>query len=299
MHQLNYSHLHYFWAVANEGSIARASEQLHLTPQTISGQLRLLEQAVGEPLFNRVGRGLVLTDTGNLVKHYADEIFSLGTELSQRIRDKSADSALPVKVGLVDSIPKLVVYRLLKPLLENSEPVKLNCIEGKLDQLVGDLALHKLDILFSDTPLPAGFAVKAYNHRLGASRMGLFVQKKISRKYIAQFPQSLNNADFLLPVTSSVLRRNLDDWFQRVNVTPHVVAEFADSALLKVFGEAGTGVFPACTAISEEIEQMYHAKYIGTAEGVTETYYAISAERKLKNPAIVRINDAAHEWLDD
>ncbi len=297
MRHLNYNHLLYFWTVAREGSIARACDHLNLTPQTISGQLKLLEDHIGEPLFHRVGRGLVLSDTGKLVKNYADEIFSLGAELAQQMQEKRGDISTSITIGIVDSIPKLIAYRIIEPLLSLTTPVKPVCQEGSLDRLLGELALHKIDMVLSDRSLPAGLGIKAYNHLLGKSEVGLFMQKRRSRKLINNFPGSLDKAPFLLPVADTNLRRNLSDWFASNQIRPHVIAEFDDVALLKMFGAAGNGVFPAPSVISNEIESMYNAQLIGIAQGVSETFYAITPERKLKNQAVIRINEVAHEWL--
>lgn len=297
MRHLNYNHLFYFWTVAREGSIARASETLHLTPQTISGQLKLLEESVGAPLFHRVGRGLTLTDTGHLVNQYADEIFSLGAELTQQVRSQQPGRPAAIKVGIVNSIAKLIAYRILRPVLELEERVRIVCWEGDLEELLADLAIHRLDLVISDRPIPTGLDVKAYNHLLGESSVSFFAQKKIAAKYARSFPNSLNNAPVLLPVHSSALRRSLEDWFDRVTVTPRVVAEFDDSALLKAFGEAGIGVFPAPSAITTEVEYTYHARVIGSIDEVSESYYAISPERKLKHPAILCIQQAAQTRL--
>jgi len=299
MRHLNYNHLLYFWTVAREGSIVRACEHLHLTPQTISGQLKLLEDNVGEPLFHRVGRGLVLSDTGVLVKTYADEIFSLGAELVQQVQEKRGDITTTVTIGIVDSIPKSIAHRIVEPLLTLETPVKPVCQEGSLDRLLGELALHKIDIVLSDRSLPTGLGIKAYNHLLGKSEVGLFVEKKRSRKLKTKFPQSLDKAPFLLPVADTNLRRNLSEWFASNQIRPHIIAEFDDVALLKMFGAAGNGVFPAPSAISAEIENMYNAQMIGIADGVAETFYAITPERKLKNHAAIRINEVAHKWLSD
>jgi LysR family transcriptional activator of nhaA len=297
MRHLNYNHLLYFWTVAQEGSIARASDQLNLTPQTISGQLKLLEDSVGEPLFHRVGRGLTLSDTGQFVNEYANEIFSLGAELAQYVKEKRPNSPKSVTIGIVDSIPKSIAYRILEPLLTMDTPVRPVCLEGSLDKLLGELALHKIDMMLSDRVLPTGLGIKAYNHSLGKSEVGLFIQKKQSKKFKNKFPHSLNSAPFLLPVANTALRRNLSDWLTHHSISPRVVAEFDDVALLKMFGAAGKGVFPAPAAISAEIESMYNAHLIGIAEGVTESFYAITPERKLKNQAVIRINEIAHEWL--
>jgi LysR family transcriptional activator of nhaA len=298
MRHLNYNHLLYFWTIAREGSIARASEHLHLTPQTLSGQLKLLEESVGEPLFHRVGRGLVLSDAGELVKHYADEIFSIGAELAQRVSEKQPGSSESVTIGIVDSIPKLVAYRLLEPVFSMGAPIKLSCHEGALEKLLAELALHKIDMVLSDRPLPKGLGVKAYNHSLGSSSVGLFIQKKLAAKLAKKYPSSLNHAPFLLPAMGSTLRHALEEWFEKITIAPRVIAEFEDSALLKTFGAAGVGIFPAPSAIADEVEKMYNARFIGLAEGVSETFYAISPERKLKNAAVVQINEAAHSWLD-
>lgn len=297
MRHLNYNHLLYFWTVAREGSIARASEVLHLTPQTISGQLKLLEASIGEPLFHRVGRGLVLSDAGQLVNQYADEIFSLGAELTQRVRSKDPGTPRALNVGIVNSLPKLIAYRTLRPALELEDPIRIVCWEGDLENLLGDLAVHRLDLVLSDRPIPTGLSVKAYNHKLGESGIAFFAHKNAASKFIKRFPGSLDNAPMLLPVHTGALRRNLDDWFEQMDVNPRVVAEFDDSALMKVFGDAGIGVFPAPTSIENEVASMYHARPIGSAQGLTETYYAISPERKLKHPAVVRIIEAARMSL--
>lgn len=297
MRHLNYNHLLYFWTVASEGSIARASEVLHLTPQTISGQLKLLEEAIGEPLFHRAGRGLVLTDTGRVVSQYAEEIFSLGAELTQRMRGGESGSPVSFNVGIVNSIPKLIAYQLIEPALALKDDIRIVCREGELEGLLGDLAVHKLDLLISDRPVPTGLHVKAYSHPLGESRVQFFAQKNLAYRYISKFPGCLDGAPVLLPVTGTTLRRSLEEFFERKGMVPRVVAEFDDSALLKVFGEAGAGFFPAPEAIAEQVEHMYHAKSIGNVDGVTERFYAISPERKIKHPAVVRITEVAREHL--
>lgn len=297
MRHLNYSHLLYFWTVAREGSIAAAAEVLHLTPQTISGQLKLLEESIGEALFQRAGRGLVLTETGHLVNQYAEEIFALGTELAQRVRNHEGGRPAALTVGVVNSIAKLIAYRLLQPALELEEPMRAVCHEGEFEQLLGDLAVHKLDLVVSDRPVPVGLSLKAYSHSLGESAVAFFAQRRRSASYMKMFPGSLDGAPVLLPARSTMLRRELDEWFDRTGVSPLVVGEFDDSALMKAFGEAGIGLFPAPLAIAAEVEHMYHARAIGTLEGIRETYYAISPERKLKHPAVVQITAAARESL--
>ena len=296
MRHLNYSHLHYFWTVANEGSIARAAEVLHITPQTISGQLKLLDEAVGEPLFQRAGRGLALTDTGTLVKQYANDIFALGGELAQVVRGRQAASQV-LNVGIVHSIAKLISYRVLQPVVAADSDMRLSCVEGDLDELLAHLSVHRLDLVLSDRRMPVNTSVKAYNHTLGDSAIALFCKPAAIRRYKTHFPQSLHGAPMLMPGRGSAMRRELDDWFEQVEIEPRVVAEFDDSALLKMFGAGDAGVFPAPHAIAPEIERMYSARVIGLAEGVRETYLAISPERRLKNPAVLAVIERAREQL--
>ncbi|MFU8815385.1 MAG: transcriptional activator NhaR [Pseudomonadales bacterium] len=297
MRHLNYNHLLYFWTVAREGSVARAAEVLHLAPQTISGQIKLLEEAVGATLFNRVGRHLVLSESGQLVKQYADEIFSLGAELAQRMKNHQPGMPSTLNVGIVSSIAKLIAYRILQPALELEGEFRVVCLEGDLQKLLADLAIHRLDLVVSDHPIPAGLGVKAFNHLLGESGISFFAPARRAGRYARTFPASLDQAPVLLPVSGSVARRRLDDWFEQVGVQPMVVAEFDDSALLKAFGQAGAGVFPAPSAIAAQIESMYSAREIGRVAQVGETYYAISPERKIKHPAVLRITEAARARL--
>jgi LysR family transcriptional activator of nhaA len=297
MRHLNYSHLLYFWTVAKEGSIAKATEVLHLTPQTISGQLKLLEESIGDPLFERVGRGLVLTELGHLVFHYADEMFSLGEELAALTR--SGELAMPttLRVGLTNSIPKLIGMRVLQPAVEGESTVRLICKEGSLESLLGDLAIHQLDLIISDCSVPGGMNVKAYSHKLGESSIGLFVKTGLARRYGARFPAALDQAPFLLPTSTNPIRRGLEDWFEAEDINPQVVAECEDSALMKAFGEEGLGVFPSPCAIQDEVELMYKCRMIAALPAVTESYYAISPERKLKHPLVLEIIDNARSLL--
>jgi LysR family transcriptional activator of nhaA len=269
---------------------------LHITPQTISGQLKLLDEEVGEPLFQRAGRGLVMTDTGRLVKQYADDIFTLGAELSQVVRGRQAEQRA-LHVGIVNSIAKLITYRILQPAITAAQPVHLACIEGDLENLLAQLSIHRLDLVISDRPIPVGLNVKAYNHSLGDSVIAFFCEPAKVKLYQASFPESLRGAPMLLPSLGSAMRRDLDDWFERVGVEPHVVADFDDSALMKMFGAAGAGVFPAPHAIAPEIERMYGARVIGLAENVRDTYIAISPERRLRQSSVLDIIERAREQL--
>lgn len=297
MRHLNYNHLLYFWTVAREGSITRASKILHITPQTISGQLKVLEESVGDSLFERAGRGLQLTETGEVVNLYADEIFTLGTELAQRVNNKSPGSPSKLNVGILNSIPKLIAFRTIAPALEMEETIKVICHEGELEKLLGDLAVHKLDLIISDRRIPSGLNVKAYNHKLGDSNISFFAQKNIAAKYAKNFPYSLDNAPMLLPAIYNPMRRDIDDWLDEMNIEPNIVAEIDDSALIKAFGEAGVGLFPAPSAVANAIEHMYHTKVIGTLDSVKETYYAISPERKIKHPGVLKITEEARTSL--
>ncbi|MBT8146027.1 MAG: transcriptional activator NhaR [Gammaproteobacteria bacterium] len=299
MRHLNYNHLLYFWTVAREGSIAKATESLHLTPQTISGQLKLLEESVGEPLFNRVGRGLVLTETGHLVFQYADEIFTLGSELSSRIKTGRVVVPAVFAVGIVNAIPKLIAYRVLQPALEADLPIRLECREGSLENLLGDLAVHQLDLILSDCSIPSGLNVKAFSHPLGNSEIVMFGKRELVKKYSKGFPQSLDQAPILLPTKDNPIRRGLEAWFEQHNISPTVVAEFEDSALMKAFGAAGTGIFPVPAATGSVVEKMYQVKQLGDTIPVSENYFAISPERKLKHPAVKRIIDTARELIFD
>lgn len=297
MNHLNYNHLQYFWAVAHEGSVMRAAESLHVTPQTISGQLRLLEESIGQPLFDRVGRRLVLSEMGHLVLEYADEIFSIGNELSQFVRGQTIAGPSLLSIGIVSSMPKLIAERIVAPALEGDHPLRIRCHEASLEQLLGELAVHKLDIVLSDQPMPQGFSLRAYNHRLGESGLAFFAKKRVARRYKRDFPACLNNAPMLLPGQNSALRRRLDEWFDSNSIAPQVMGEFDDSALLKAFGEAGAGLFAAPAVIAAEVCKMYNMTVIGETNDVSEQFYAISPERRIKHPAVSLITETARNSL--
>lgn len=298
MRHLNYNHLLYFHTVAREGSVAQAAKVLHLTPQTVSGQIKLLEDVIGEPLFLRVGRGLTLSDTGRVVQAYADEIFSVGTALVQRLQSSSQESARALRVGIVDSFPKLVSCKLLSVTLEDDEPAKLSCAEGKLESLLADLSVHKIDLILSDRPVPTELNVRAYNHALGFSDMAFFAPQSWAAVEVAEFPQCLADLPILMPDSSSALRRSLDHWFDEIEIVPNVVAEFDDSALMKTFGDAGLGAFPAPNVITGDIERNFHARPIGIINGVIESFTAISPQRRLRHPSVLRIAENAKRVLN-
>ncbi len=297
MRHLNYNHLLYFWTVAREGSIARASEVLFLTPQTISGQLKLLEDVIGKPLFVRVGRRLVLSETGHVVNQYADEIFSLGAELAQRMKSEQPGSPFVLNVGIVNSIAKLVAYQVLEPALRMTEQIRLVCWEGDLEKLLADVAVHRLDVVLSDHPIPTGLSVRAYNHLLGESEISFFAPVADAKRFRAAFPHSLDQAPMLLPLNTSALRRRLDDWFESEGLRPRIVAEFDDSALMKAFASAGAGIFAGPTALGMTLANMYGVESIGTVPELLESYYAISPERKISHPAVARILEVARATL--
>ena len=297
MRHLNYSHLQYFWAVAHEGSVVKAAERLHITPQTISGQIRLLEESIGQALFNRVGRRLVLSEMGHIVLEYADEIFSIGAELGQVVREQRAAGPSKLSVGIVNSIPKLIAERIVAPALTGEDAVRLRCKEASLEQLLGELSVHKLDIVLSDQPMPQGLSLRAFNHRLGESGLAFFSQKRGAKRYEKTFPGSLDGAPMLLPSPHSALRRRLDEWFDSHSIIPQIIGEIDDSALLKAFGEAGYGLFTGPSVIDDEICKMYSMAVIGRTDAIKEQFFAISPERRIKHPSVVRIIEAARTEL--
>ena len=290
---LNYKHLYYFWAVAKEGSIARASERLHLTPQTISAQLSLLEENMGVKLFERAGRGLQLSEAGQTTLSYADEIFQLGSELKELLKGKPSGRPLQLNVGITEALPKLIAYRLLEPALQLKDPPNIICREDNLNNLLADIAVHKLDMILSDSPMPPGVNVRAFNHLLGKCGLSFFAAKRAAPTYRDNFPHSLDGAPMLVPSYDTTLRGDLTQWFERIAVSPRIVGEFDDSALMKVFGQAGVGLFSAPTVIEQEIQQQYTVEIIGRTTEIHERFYAISAERKLKHPAVVAVSYVA------
>lgn len=294
---INYKHLHYFWVVAKEGSISRASERLHITPQTISGQLSLLEENLGEALFNRVGRNLELTETGRLALSYADEIFSLGGELEEVVRNVPEDRPLVFKVGVADVVPKSIAYRLLAPALQLPESVRIVCRENDIGSLLAELALHKIDLVIADSPIPPGVNVRGYNHQLGECGVSFLAVPQLADKLGKNFPDSLKGAPLLMPSNITVVQSRLLKWFDQLHIQPRIVGEFDDSALMKAFGQAGTGVFIAPTVIAAEVEKQYGVISIGQTDEVREQFYAISVERKITHPAVVAITETAREWL--
>jgi LysR family transcriptional regulator, transcriptional activator of nhaA len=295
METLNYHHLRYFWVVAREGGLVQAGKVLRLSHPTLSAQIHALEDSLGEKLFARAGRKLVLTEVGRMVLRYAEEIFGLGRELQEAVEGKVGARPARLEVGITDVLPKLLVRRLLQPAVAMSDAVRLICREGSFDRLLADLAQHALDVVIADSPVPSGSAVRAHNHLLGECGVGFFGAGPLVSPRRRGFPGSLDGAPVLLPAESLSLRRALNQWFDRHGVRPRVVAEFEDSALLQTFGAEGLGLFPAPSAVAKEVEAQHGVQLLGLAEGVTERCYAVTVERRLENPAVLAITRAAHQ----
>lgn len=297
MEWLNYHHLMYFWVVAREGSVARACKQLRLAQPTISGQIRELEKSLKAALFERSGRNLVLTETGRMVYRYADEIFTLGRELQDAVRSQPTGRPIDVVVGVADALPKLMVHRLLEPVLRLPEEVRVTCIDGEPDRLMAQLALNELDLVLSDGPANPRLGLRAFNHLLGECGLTFFGTEELARQYRKGFPQSLDGAPFLLPSNNAAMRRSLETWFESLGVRPKVRGEFADSALLESFGQFGDGLFAAPSAVEADVKRMYRVVVVGHEASTRERFYAVSVEKRLKHPAVVAISEAARTTL--
>lgn len=294
---INYKHLRYFWAVATEGGVARASERLHLTPQTISGQLTLLEDHLGEALFARVGRNMELTETGRLVLGYANEIFSLGSELEAVIHQLPEQRPQQFRVGVVDVLPKSIAHRILHPALQMSEPVRMTCREADLDTLLAELSVHHLDLVLADRPIPATVSTRGFSHRLGESAISFFSTKKIAKTLSGDFPYCLDGAPILLPASGTQLRAGIDQYLDKLHIHPRLIAEFDDSALMKAFGKEGAGIFIAPAVIEAEVELQYQVTTIGQINEVKEHFYAITVERRIKHPVVSAVMESTRESL--
>ena len=291
---LNFKHLRYFWMVAKSGSIARASEQLHLTPQSISGQLSEFEDVLGVKLFRRVGRGLELTETGQRMLGYADQIFTLGNELLESLQDGGQTLSVPFRVGIADSVPKMVAYRLVQPSLASRDPIKLICREGRLTTLLADLSVHRLDMVIADRPMPGNLNVRGYDHFLGESGVSVFAAESLVRQGGGRaFPAVLDGAPVLMPGAEVALHSRMLRWFESERLRPRVVGEFDDSALMMAFGQAGAGFFIGPSAIEEHVVRQYEVQVVGRIETVREQIYAITNERKLTHPIIAAICQVA------
>src|SRR5262245_60019115 len=294
MDWLNYHHLLYFWTVVREGGVSKASKVLRLAQPTVSGQIKALENAFGEKLFQRQGRSLVLTDVGQVVFRYADEIFSLGRELQDTLKGRPVSRPRRLVVGVSDSVEKRVAHRLLAPAL-GSDGVQLVVQEARPDRLVAELAAHSLDLALSDAPAPS--PVRAYSHLLGECGVGLFARPALARKLAPGFPRSMDGVPLLTAAEGAALQRSLAHWFDTRGIRPRVVGEFQDSALMESFGEAGAGVFPAPEAVESEVRAAFGVERVGAVDGVRERYWALTVERKLRHPAVVAITETARSEL--
>jgi len=297
MDWLNYHHLFYFWAVMQEGNLTAASARLRLAPSTVSAQVAQLEEALGGKLFRRVGRGLEPTDLGRTVFRYANEIFLIGREMMDTLKGNPAVGPLSLRVGIVNVLPKLIVRKILEPIFNLSETVRLVCHEDSEENLLAELGVHKLDVVLSDAPLRRGLHIKAYNHLLGECGVTFLGTKKLAKKLREGFPQSLNGAPMLVPLETTALRQWLERWFESLGIRPMIVAEFEDSALLKAFGQHGDGVFIGPSVMEEEIRRQYDVELVGRTEAIRERFYAISCERIIKHPAVTAICDVARHDL--
>jgi LysR family transcriptional activator of nhaA len=295
---MNFKHLHYFWVVARAGGVIRAGEQLHTTPQTLSSQIKLLEGRLGRKLFRKSGRGLELTEDGRVALTYADQIFGLGQELEGALRrQRSSTRVIEFRVGVSDSVAKAMAYRLLEPALQLGEPVHLHCGEGHLDDLLGQLALHRLDLVIADAPMPARLSVKAFNHALGTSTVGFFCTPEVRRTLRGAFPQCLQGAPMLLPGASTALRMQLEAWLARWKVQPVVLAEVDDGALMKAFGREGRGVVLAPAVLKDDVCAQYGVEVVGLSDELVEEFFAISVERRITHPCVAAITQAARGEL--
>lgn len=284
----NYKHLYYFWVVAKEGGISRAAEKLDMAVQTVSAQVRELERSLGYALLKPAGRGLVLTDAGLAAMQQADQIFQLGEKLPARVRDAVSTPTIRLAVGICDGLPKLVVHRLLLPVIPEPN-LHLICHEGALDDLLGDLALHRLDVVLSDRPAPANPNIKLYSHALGSSTIAWYGTAAFAAAASVNFPERLVDVPLLMPTAHTAMRDRLDLWFEQRAMRPRIVGEFADSALLKTFGASGMGVFPAAEWAHDDLLAHYDVQRLGLCEGVTEQFFAIGTEKKVQHPLVQRL----------
>ena len=295
---MNFKHLHYFWVTAKAGGIMRAGEQLHTTPQTLSGQIKLLEEWLGHRLFRKNGRHLELTEDGRLALGYADQIFTLGTELENALRQaRGGKPVLDFRVGVADSVAKSVAYRLLEPALSVAEPVRLICSEGKFSDLLSLLALHRLDLVIADEPLSRRISVKAFNHPLGSTAMSFFCAPNLRKRLSRRFPECLNDQPMLIQGASASIRQQLEGWLTRHQIHPRIIGEFDDGALMTAFGREGRGVFMGPEVLEAETVAQFGVEVIGRSSELVEEFFAVSIERRITHPCVVAITDAARGQL--
>jgi LysR family transcriptional activator of nhaA len=295
---LNYHHLLYFWAVARYGSVARASAELHLSQPTISGQVHRLEHVLGEKLFERAGRRLVLTNIGRGVFRYADEIFSLGQDLMGMLKGRPSVRPLRLTVGVADALPRILVQKLMEPAFEIEKPIHLVCREDRVvEDFMSQLTGQELDLVLADRPLGPGIRAHAFNHLLGESGTSFLASEKLARRLRRGFPRSLDGAPCLLPGAHATVRRRVDQWFDGLGVRPTLVAEFDDTALMYAFGEQGRGFFPSPTIFDDEFRRRYDVRVVGRAKTIRQQFYAISVDQRLHHPAVIAIVRSARQEL--
>jgi LysR family transcriptional activator of nhaA len=294
---LNYHHLLYFWTVVRAGSIHKASIELRVSAPAISTQLKLLEDQLGQKLLARSGRRLVLTDTGRTVFGYAEDIFSLGRELMDVVKNRPIGRPLRLDVGVVDVLPKMIAHWLLEPALQLREQVRVVCREATFDQLLARLATHELDLVLSDSAVDPTLKIRAYSHQLGECGVTFVATPQLAAKYARRFPKCLDGAPMLLPTDNTSFRRNLDFWLDSEGIRPLVIGEFEDYALLRAFGHAGGGVFPVPSVFEKQLRLQDSVRKVGSTENVRVYFFAISGERKIEHPAVVAICDSARRQL--
>lgn len=290
---INYKHLHYFLSVARSGGVTRAAERLHLTPQTLSGQITQFEERLGVALFRRTGRRLELTEAGRLAQSYAEEIFQTGAELEDLLKNGAEERFITFRVGIADVVPKFIAHRLLAPVLELPEAVRLVCHEDRLDRLLADLAIHRLDMVLADRPMPPGTEIKGYSHPLGESALTFMAAPSLAARLTGSFPDCLDGAPLLLPGRDSAIHGALPRWLERQGKHMRIVGEFDDSALMKAFGEAGAGVFPTPAASVADVMAHYKVVSLGETEEIRARFFLISAERRLTHPAARAVSEHA------
>lgn len=297
MRQPNYTHIHYAWSVIKYGSVAAAAKKLHLAPQTISGQIKLLEGQLGCSLFERHGKQLLPTDEGRLLADYAESIFSRGEELLAALRGVASPSGSTIKIGVSDALPKTVTWQVLAPLFESKAAFQITCHEGTLQSLIDELASNRLDLVLASSTAPPSGRGKTFNHLLGECGIGFFAAPTLSRRLARNFPRSLDQAPLLVTTDRSPNRNVLEAWLDNAGLTPKIVGEFDDSALLKTFARQGVGAFAAPLAISAEICRQYGVRQFGVAEGLKARFYAITTSRLVRHPAVALLTEHARANL--
>lgn len=294
---MNLKHLYYFWKVARLGGVTRASEAIHISPQTLSGQIKLLEESIGTTLFVRKGRSLELTEAGRLALEYADEMFALEAELDEAFRHYPKGRPVDFRVGVADALPKSLAYRLLRPAIGLAEPVRIVCREWRLDRLLAELALHRLDLVISDSPVPANVDVRAYSHKLSESGLSFLVHPDLTRERREPFPQCLAQLPVLMPGEDSAMRRKLTEWLGKRRLRVTVAGEFDDAALMAAFGRERVGAFPVPTVLVEEYLALGDLRLLGHVEQIRIEYFALSVQRRQTHPCVVAITAAAGAGL--